>query len=76
MAPGKVDFKDADPFFVQESPRAVWHVETPDDPERMLCGTMISVDAVASKVQKRWGTKPCLWCKRILDEHTSGEYSP
>lgn len=68
-------FKDRRPFFVQETPRSVWHVESEDDPEVMLCGETISVDSTASKVQGRWGTKPCLWCKRILDEHTSGEFS-
>lgn len=68
-------FKDHEPFFVQANPRSVWHVESEEDPETMLCGEFISVFASESKVQKRFGTKPCLWCKRVLDEHTSGEYS-
>ena len=66
-------FRDREPFFVQESPRSVWHVETPDDAETMLCGEVISVDAPQSKVQRRWGTKPCLWCKKKLDELSSVE---
>lgn len=68
-------FDNRDPFFVQAAPRGVWHVETEDDPEVMLCGERISVDSTSARVQYRWGTKPCLWCKKILDEHTSGRYS-
>lgn len=67
-------FRDREPFFVQAAPRGVWHVESEDDPERMLCGEKIAVDGPA-KIQYRWGTKPCLWCQKILDEHTSGRYS-
>jgi hypothetical protein len=61
-----VKFHGLDPFYVQENDRGPWHVETPGDPETMLCGLTISVDANA-KVQKRWGLKPCLWCKRELE---------
>jgi hypothetical protein len=64
-------FQRFEPFFVQENPRAVWHVETIDDPELMLCGMRISVDAMQAKVQRRWGTKPCLWCKKRLEELSS-----
>jgi hypothetical protein len=67
-------FKDLEPFFVQEHPRAVWHVETPGDPERMLCGERISVDAPQVRINKRWGTKPCLWCEKKLSDLTSGAY--
>lgn len=68
-------FKTRDPFFVQAEPRAVWHVESEADPEVMLCGERISVGSTTAKIQYRWGTKPCLWCKKILDDNTSGEYS-
>lgn len=54
-----------EPFYVQENERGVWHVETPDDPETMLCKMTISVDA-SVKVQRRPGKKPCLWCQREL----------
>ncbi len=68
-------FRDRTPFFVQEEPRAVWHVESEDDPELMLCGARISVNSPKARIQHRWGTKPCLWCKNILDEHTQGRFS-
>lgn len=64
-------FRFREPFFVQENPRAVWHVEKPDNPETMLCGAIIPVDSPQAKIQSRWGTKPCLWCKKIYDELTS-----
>ena len=54
-----------DPFFVQQYERGPWHVETVGDPEKMLCGITVSVDDNV-KIQKRWGLKPCLWCKRLL----------
>lgn len=72
---GADEWKDRTPFFVQETPRGLWHVETPDDPDLMLCGMRIPVDG-AAKIQHRWGTKPCPWCKNILDERTSGRFSP
>lgn len=65
-------FRDTEPFFVQENPRGVWHVETPDDPERMLCGVIIPVDSASAKIQKRWGTKPCPWCSHLLEKYSSG----
>lgn len=55
-----------EPFYVQSEERGVWHVEEPEDPEVMLCGEVISVEA-SVKVQKRWGKKPCLWCRRELE---------
>jgi len=61
-----LNFKGRDPFFVQAEPRGVWHVETPEDPERMLCGVTISVDSQTAVISKSWGLKPCLWCKRGL----------
>ncbi len=60
-------YRRFDPFFVQEHPRGPWHVETQDDPEKMLCGISVSVDA-SVKVQRRWGVKRCLWCARLLRE--------
>lgn len=60
-------FKTREPFFVQETPRGVWHVETPDDPEKMLCGLTIPVNSNEAVIQRAWGLKPCLWCKRALD---------
>lgn len=72
-------FRNVEPFFVQENPRGVWHVETPDNPERMLCGARIPIkegeEGDQVKIQRRWGTKPCLWCKKILDDETDGAYS-
>lgn len=49
-------------FFVQESPREPWHVETREHCEYMLCGKFISVDAAQSRVQYRWGPKKCFDC--------------
>lgn len=60
-----------EPFFVQESDREMWHVETPDDPEEMLCGKKISVDLPSARVQKRFGVKPCPWCRHSLEEALS-----
>lgn len=57
--------RDREPFFVQQEERGVWHVETPDDPEKMLCGITIDVEANV-RISRRWGKKPCLWCKREL----------
>jgi hypothetical protein len=54
-------FKDRDPFWVQVNLRGMWHIETIEDPENMLCGLEISVESDA-KVQARPGLKPCLWC--------------
>lgn len=68
-------FKRREPFFVQETPRGLWHVETLDDPEEMLCGVVISVEGPFVKIQKRWGTKPCPWCEKLLSEATGGRYS-
>jgi hypothetical protein len=56
-----------DPFFVQQYERGPWHVETVGDPETMLCGIHISVEANV-KIQKRWGLKKCLWCARKLEQ--------
>lgn len=58
--------RDREPFFIQQHDRGPWHVETPDDPEQMLCGIRVSVED-SVKIQKRWGLKPCLWCKRELE---------
>lgn len=60
-------FRKTDPFFVQEHERGPWHIEVPDDPEKMLCGITISVEA-SVKIQKRWGLKPCLWCLKKIRE--------
>lgn len=54
-------FKDRDPFWVQVTLRGMWHIETLEDPEKMLCGLTVSVDSDA-KVQSRAGLKPCPWC--------------
>lgn len=62
--------ENPEPFYVQANPREVWHVETPDDPEEMLCGLMISVD-VSVKIQRRSGKKPCLWCRKALADAQS-----
>lgn len=53
-------------FYVQREPRSVWHVESSDDPELMLCGERISVDLDTVKVQIRPGPKFCLWCEEYL----------
>jgi len=69
-------------FYVQREPRAVWHVESDDDPEVMLCGEVISVELSNARVSHRVGLKPCLWCKKKLDEfdnslvQSSGSSSP
>lgn len=65
-----------EPFYVQEYDRGPWHVETPDNPERMLCGIEISVESTSAKVQKRFGVKPCLWCKHWLEEKLSSLQAP
>lgn len=62
--------RNREPFFVQEYERGPWHVETPDDPETMLCGITIGVDSSA-KINRRFGLKPCLWCKKILEDARS-----
>lgn len=49
-------------FFIQESPREPWHVETRDNCEIMLCGISISIYASAVRVQYRWGPKKCPDC--------------
>ncbi len=56
-----------DSFFIQQYERGPWHVETFGDPEKMLCGINVSVEDNV-KIQRRWGLKPCLWCKRKLEE--------
>lgn len=70
----RVSFKWREPFYVQEEARGPWHVETPDDPERMLCGLIIPVDA-NTKVGKKFGLKPCLWCRNILEKALSSDAS-
>lgn len=66
--------RNREPFFVQEYDRGPWHVETPDNPERMLCGIEIGVDSSA-KINKRFGLKPCLWCKKTLEDARSSPAS-
>jgi hypothetical protein len=68
-------FRRVRPFFVQSHPRGLWHVETPDDPETVLCGEKISTESDA-RIQHRWGTKPCPWCRKILRDETGDEYEP
>ena len=68
-------WKHKEPFFVQKTPRGLWHVESLDDPEKMLCGEWIGVDESDVKVSKRWGLKPCPWCEKLLDEATEGRFS-
>lgn len=48
-------------FFVQEKPRAEWHVESDDNCEVMLCGYVIPVEADA-RIKYSWGEKKCLDC--------------
>jgi len=39
----------------------MWHVETREDCELMLCGLLISID-VNARVQTRWGPRRCPDC--------------
>ena len=54
-------FRERSPFWVQHTSRGLWHIETLDDPEQMLCGVEILIDSDA-KVQTHPGLKECLWC--------------
>lgn len=49
-------------FFIQETPRGQWHVESDENCEVMLCGRVVSVDASFVKIQYRWGPKKCSDC--------------
>lgn len=66
---------ERDRFYVQREPRAVWHVESDEDPELMLCGERISVDLATVRVQHRFGLKPCLWCSKSLADSSSARSS-
>lgn len=48
-------------FFIQEESRGIWHAESRDHCEIMLCGKFISVDANV-RIQQRWGPKKCFGC--------------
>lgn len=66
---GRMTFRERDPFWVQRTVRGVWHIETIDDPEKMLCGAEILVESDA-KVQTRPGLKECPWCVHEYERMT------
>lgn len=43
--------KERSTFYVQESPRDAWHIETEDHCEIMLCGKFISVDSNTARIR-------------------------
>jgi hypothetical protein len=49
-------------FWVQAEPKELWHMETDDNCEVMLCGVVISVDLKSSKVQASPGPRRCPDC--------------
>lgn len=53
--------KDQD-FFIQPAPRELWHVESDDDCEVMLCGLVVPVDNEMVRIQYRWGPRKCPDC--------------
>lgn len=48
-------------FFIQETPRGEWHVESDEHCEYMLCGKFISVNADV-RIKQSWGEKKCFTC--------------
>lgn len=49
-------------FFVQEDAKEMWHVETDDNCERMLCGKFISINSKTARIQSQWGPRRCPDC--------------
>lgn len=63
--------KDRARFFVQESSKEMWHVETRANCEVMLCGKVIPTGAPYVRVQVRWGPRRCPDCWTELElKHT------
>jgi hypothetical protein len=54
-------------FFVQETTKERWHVETDENCEVMLCGKVISVDSSTARVSHRWGQRKCPDCWMRLE---------
>jgi hypothetical protein len=54
-------------FFVQGEPKGLWHVESEEHCEYMLCGYFISVDAAKVKIQNNWGPRKCSDCWMLLE---------
>ena len=54
-------------FFVQAEPKGLWHVESDEHCEYMLCGYFISVDAAKVKIQSNWGPRKCSDCWMLLE---------
>jgi hypothetical protein len=53
-------------FYVQQKSKDVWHVESEEDCERMLCGHFISVNE-SVKVSATGGPLKCPDCWMILE---------
>ena len=54
-------------FFVQPKEKELWHVESDENCEVMLCGLYISVDWDA-RISQRWGPRKCPDCWMRLEE--------
>ena len=53
-------------FYVQAVRRALWHVESDEDCERMLCGLRISVDSGSANIATQPGSRICADCWILL----------
>jgi hypothetical protein len=54
-------------FFVQDEPKGMWHAESDEHCEVMLCGKIILVDSHA-RIQSNWGPRRCPDCWMRLEE--------
>ncbi len=54
-------------FYVQETRRGLWHVESDEHCEYMLCGLYISVDATSANIAVSPGSRQCADCWILLD---------
>lgn len=55
-------------FYIQAASKEPWHVESDENCEVMLCGTVISVDSWSARVAHRWGLRRCPDCWMLLEK--------
>lgn len=58
---------DRQEFFIQDSPKEAWHVESEDNCEIMLCGKFISVEKHGVRISASWGVLTCADCWMALE---------
>lgn len=54
-------------FYVQETRRGLWHVESDEHSEYMLCGLFISENSGSANIANNPGSRQCADCWILLD---------